>query len=101
MGLMLLLKILFNIIFIVHMRLGILGCVLASFFSNAIICVWMFYELFVMNSEDKLTLKGYRPDWDLIRQVVRVGVPAMLTSLMLNLGFFLITMKRKSTARSY
>jgi putative MATE family efflux protein len=88
--LMLGLKIVFNFIFIVFLRLGILGCVLASFCANAIICVWMFYELFVMNNEDKLTLKGYRPDWDLIRQVVRVGVPAMLTSLMLNLGFFLI-----------
>jgi len=88
--LMLVLKIAFNTLFIVHMHLGILGCVMASFFANAIICVWMFYELFIMNGEDKLTLKGYRPDWDLIRQVVRVGVPAMLTSLMLNLGFFLI-----------
>jgi len=50
----------------------------------------MFHELFRMKGEDQLTLKGYRPDWALIRQVVRVGVPAMLTSLMLNLGFFLI-----------
>ncbi|HML47256.1 MAG TPA: MATE family efflux transporter [Clostridia bacterium] len=90
MALMLVLKILFNFIFIVHMRMGILGCVVASFCANAIICGWMFYELFVMKSEDKLTLKGYRPDWGLIRQVARVGVPAMLTSLMLNLGFFLI-----------
>ena len=88
--LMLVLKILFNFLFIVHLRLGILGCVLASFSANAIICVWMFYELFRMKGEDKLTLNGYRPDWALIRQVVRVGVPAMLTSLMLNLGFFLI-----------
>lgn len=90
MALMLVLKIIFNYIFIVEMKMGILGCVLASFCANAAICVWMFYELFVMKSEDKLTLKGYKPDRELIRQVVRVGVPAMLTSLMLNLGFFLI-----------
>ena len=44
----------------------------------------------MMKGEDRLTLKGYRPDWALIRQVVRVGIPAMLTSLLLNLGFFLI-----------
>lgn len=90
MALMLVLKIIFNIIFIVQMKMGVLGCVLASFCANAIICVWMFYELFVMKGEDKLSLKGYRTDKALIKQTVRVGIPAMLTSLILNLGFFLI-----------
>lgn len=88
--LMLILKIIFNEIFIMRMRLGIPGCILSSLFSNILICIWMFYELFFMKSEDRLTLKGYRPDRELIREVIRVGVPAMLMSLMLNLGFFLI-----------
>lgn len=88
--LMLVLKILFNVVFIVQMRLEVLGCVLSSLCSNIIICIWMFYELFVMKGEDRLTLKGYRPDKELVGEVVRVGIPAMLTSLMLNLGFFLI-----------
>lgn len=90
MALMLVLKIVFNFVFIVYMRMGILGCVLASLCANAIICAWMFYELFIMKSEDRLVLKGFRPDWGLYRQVGHIGVPAMLTSLMLNLGFFLI-----------
>ncbi len=88
--LLLLLKILFNVVFIARMRMEILGCVLSSLFSNVVVCVWMFYELFVRKGEDRLTLAGYRPDRALIREVVRVGIPAMLTSLMLNLGFFLI-----------
>ena len=90
MVIMLVLKIIFNYIFIMKMRLGIPGCILASLFSNILICIWMFVELFVLKGEDQLTLKGYRFDWELIREVIRVGVPAMLMSLMLNLGFYLI-----------
>lgn len=88
--LMLVLKILFNVVFIVWLRMGIVGCVLSSLCSNVIICVWMFYELFLMKGEDRLTLKGYRPDKELIREIFRVGVPAMLTSVMISLAFFLI-----------
>lgn len=88
--LMLVLKIIFNIVFVVVLHLEVVGCVLSSLGANVLICIWMFYELFWMKSEDQLTLKGFRFDRALIRQVVVVGIPAMLTSLMLNLGFFLI-----------
>ncbi|MGX8709613.1 MATE family efflux transporter [Caproiciproducens sp. R1] len=88
--LMLFLKIIFNVVFVVWLRLEVVGCVLSSFCANFLICGWMFYELFVRQGEDKLTLKGFRFDKQLIFQLFRVGVPAMLTSLMLNLGFFLI-----------
>lgn len=90
MVLMLILKIIFNFIFIVWLRLGIAGCVLASFFANVLICIWMFYEMFVQKGENKLTLSGFRFDGTLIHQLVRIGIPAMATSLMLNFGFFLI-----------
>lgn len=88
--LMLVLKILFNYVFIVHFRLEVVGCVLSSLCANVLICIWMFHELFLQKGEDQLSLKGFRFDAELILQVIRVGVPAMLTSLMLNLGFFLI-----------
>jgi Na+-driven multidrug efflux pump len=87
---MLILKIIFNFVFIVWLRMEVVGCVLASLCSNVLICVWMFHELFVKDGEDQLSLKGFRLDKRLIKQLVIVGVPAMLTSLMLNLGFFLI-----------
>lgn len=90
MVIMLALKIIFNIVFVVWLRLEVVGCVLSSFCSNVLICGWMFHELFVKKGEDQLSLKGFRFDRPLIRQLFRVGVPAMLTSLMLNLGFFLI-----------
>jgi putative MATE family efflux protein len=90
MVLLLVLKILFNMVFVALLRLEIVGCILASLCSNILICVWMFYELFVKRGEDKLSLHGFHFDRDLIRQLVRVGIPAMLASLMMNLGFFLI-----------
>jgi putative MATE family efflux protein len=87
---MLLLKVIFNFVFVVLLRLEVVGCVLSSFCSNVLICVWMFYELFVKKGEDQLALKGFRLDKSLIKQLITVGIPAMLTSLMMNLGFFLI-----------
>ena len=90
MVLMLVLKVIFNFIFIVFMRLGIVGCVTASLCANVLICIWMFYELFIQKGENRLSLKGFRFDKDLIKQIIHVGIPAMLTSLMLNFGFFLI-----------
>lgn len=90
MVLMLVLKILFNIVFIVWLRLGIVGCVMASLFANLLICIWMFYELFIQKGEYQLTLKGFKFDRNLLAQLVRIGIPAMLSSLMLNFGFFLI-----------
>lgn len=88
--LMLILKIFFNFVFIYWMRLGVVGCILSSLCSNILICIWMFCELFLMKSEDQLSLKGFRFDKELIRQMIRVGIPAMLSCLMVNLGFFLI-----------
>lgn len=90
MVIMLVLKIIFNFIFVVWLRMEVVGCVLSSFCSNVLICVWMFYELFVKKGEDQLILKGFKLDKKLIGQLIKVGIPAMLTSLMLNFGFFLI-----------
>lgn len=90
MSIMLILKIIFNTIFIAVFHFGIIGSVLSSLMSNILICIWMFYELFIHNGEDKLTIKGFRFDIDIVKRLVRIGIPSMLSSLMLNLGFFLI-----------
>jgi putative MATE family efflux protein len=90
MVLMLFLKILFNFVFIYWFRFGIVGCVLSSLLANVLITVWMFYELFVRQGPDRLELKGFHFEPATIRQLARIGFPAMLNSLMLNLGFFLI-----------
>lgn len=90
MVMMLGLKIVFNLVFIVGLRLGIVGCVLASLGANVIVCVWMYFELFVHQSEDKLELHGFRFDKAVLRQLIHVGIPSMISSVMLQVGFFLI-----------
>lgn len=87
---MLVLKVLFNILFIIILPLGIIGAVIASFASNLIICLWMYYDLFIKESEDKLPLKGFYIDKVIIRRLVNLAIPSILSSMMLNLGFLLI-----------
>ncbi len=90
MVLMLVLKVLFNFLFLAVLKMGLVGCVLASLAANALVTLWMFYELFAKPGEDRLDLKGFRFDWPVIKELARVGLPAMLNSFFLNLGFFLI-----------
>jgi putative MATE family efflux protein len=90
MVLMLVLKILSNTLFIAIFRWNIIGAVMASLLSNILICIWMYYELFIKVSNDRLQIKGFKFDFDIIRELFRIGIPSMLASLILNLGFFLI-----------
>ena len=90
MVIMLILKVIFNTLFIAVFHWGIVGSAMSSLFSNALITVWMYEELFVRDSEDKLYLKGFRFDRQIIGELVRVGTPSMISSFMLNLGFYLI-----------
>lgn len=90
MVIMLGLKILFNLVFIVWLRWDVVGCVASSFCSNVVVSIWMFFELFVGEGEEKLSIRGFRFDRSVLRDLVQLGIPSMISSLMLNLGFFLI-----------
>lgn len=90
MVIMLVLKITFNALFIMIFPFGIVGSVISSLMSNILICIWMFYELFVKSGEDKLIIKGFKFDLKILRRLIHIGIPSMLSSVMLNLGFFLI-----------
>lgn len=87
---MLIFKILFNTLFVAVFSMGLIGSVMASLASNILITFWMFYELFMKKNGDRLEFKGFHFDKDIIKQLLYIGFPSMLSSLMLNLGFFLI-----------
>lgn len=87
---LLVLKVIFNAIFLTGLQLGVRGAALASLCSYVIVSVWMFYDLAIRKSEMRMTLKGFRFDPIAIRQLVSLGIPTMLSSFMINLGFFLI-----------
>lgn len=88
--LMLLLKFIFNMLFIALLHLGLYGAVMSSLASNLLICIWMFYELFIKKGDDRLILKNFKFDFKIIRRLIKIGIPSILSSLMLNFGFFLI-----------
>jgi len=90
MVLMLIFKTVFNAIFVYWLRLGIVGCVISSLLANLIITTWMFHELFMKSGVDRLDLAGFAFDVPVLRKIGKIGSPAMLTSFLLNLGFFLI-----------
>ncbi len=87
---MLILKVIFNLLFIAVFHWGIVGSAMSSLAANALITIWMYVELFVKDSSDKLILKGFRFDRQIIGELLRVGMPSMISSLMLNMGFYLI-----------
>ncbi len=90
MVIMLVLKIAFNALFVAVFKWGLIGSVMSSLASNIIITVWMYYELFLKPDGDRLTLTSFKFDPKIIRNLLHIGFPAMLSSVMLNLGFFLI-----------
>ena len=90
MVIMLVLKLIFNTLFVGLLQLGIVGSVMATLFANIFISFWMYYEMFLIKSEDRLTLKGFRFDISTIKELFRIGVPSMISSAMLSLGFLLI-----------
>lgn len=87
---LLILKIIFNALFLSVLKWGITGAVMASLASYIIIAIWMYYDLFLKESELKLSLSGYCFDKAAIIKLVRLGIPTMISSFMMNLGFFLI-----------
>lgn len=88
--LLLVLKIIFNAIFLTWLRLGVRGAALASFCAYTIVSIWMIYDLVLRKSEMRLDFRGFRFDKSAIGQLIRLGFPTMLSSFMVNLGFFLI-----------
>ncbi|WP_300711956.1 MATE family efflux transporter [uncultured Brachyspira sp.] len=87
---LLLLKILFNFIYVYLFNLGIVGSVLASFSTYSIVTIWMYYDLFLKKGEDTLSLKDFKFDSSVLKELMIIGVPSMLNTFLTNLGFFLI-----------
>lgn len=87
---MLFLKIAFNFVFIALFNFGIIGSVISTFLANLLISIWMYFELFVFKSDDRLEIRGFRFDHEVIREMFKIGIPSMLSTVMMNLAFFLI-----------
>ncbi|WP_308534111.1 MATE family efflux transporter [uncultured Peptoniphilus sp.] len=90
------LKLIFSFIFLKVFSLGAKGAVFSSFCSYTIITLWLYYDLFIKQQDYRLSFKNFRPDWASIREYIRIGLPSMLASMFVYLGFFLINMEVQS-----
>ena len=88
--LLLILKIIFNSIFLYVLKMGIVGAVMASLFSYIVVTIWMFYDLFLKSEDIKLNLRSYTIKLPIIKRLLKIGFPSMLNYAFLYLGFFLI-----------
>lgn len=90
---LLLLKIIFNSIFLAVLHWGVIGAVMASLCSYIVIAIWMYYDLFIKESMTKLDLRGFSFDFKLLKRLLKLALPTMLTYSLINIGFFLINME--------
>ena len=88
--LLLILKIIFNSIFLYVLKMGIVGAVMASLFSYIVVTIWMFHDLFLKSGDIKLNLRSYAIKLPIIKRLLKIGFPSMLNYAFLYLGFFLI-----------
>lgn len=87
---LLVLKVIFNTIFLYIFRMGIVGAVMATLFSYITITIWMFHDLFIKKSEFKLDLRTYHMKFPIIKKLISLGFPSMISYMLIYLGFFLI-----------
>lgn len=90
---LLLLKIIFNSIFLAVLHWGVIGAVMASLCSYIVIAIWMYYDLFIKESMTKLDLRDFSFDFKLLKRLLKLALPTMLTYSLINFGFFLINME--------
>lgn len=87
------LKVAFNALFIWLLDWGLVGAVMSTLVSSILISVWMYFEMFQKPGPDRLSLAGFRFDRPILRELVQIGFPSMLSSVILSMGFFLINIE--------
>lgn len=89
-------KLIFNSLFLTWLQLDEVGAVLASFCSYLLISIWMIYDLYFIPSETQLSFRHIRPDWTYLSSLFRLGLPSILSSTMISIGFVLINAEAAS-----
>lgn len=87
---LLLLKLLFNYVYLIYLNLGIKGSVYASITAYFFTTLWMYYDLFIRKYEYKLSLKKFKFKKEVLKELVKLSIPSMLAYMTINLAFMLI-----------
>ncbi len=87
---LLILKIFFNTIYLTVFKMGLEGTIYASLTAYVLTGFWMYYDLFMKKSKFKLNIGEYEFDYAVVKEMIRLSVPTILSFTSINLGFYLI-----------
>lgn len=84
------LKIIFNYIFIIHLQLSILGAGIATLSTNLLIALFEISDLYLLKDEINLYIKGLKLEKKMIALFVKLGIPSAISNGANSLGFVLV-----------
>lgn len=87
---LIILKIIFNTVFLYFFKLKIFGAVIATFCSYVVVTIWMYHDLFIKKDDMRLEIKKYKFIPPIVKKLLRIGFPSMISYMLIQLGFFLI-----------
>ena len=71
-------------------RMGVVGAAFATTIARIVAALIAIEHLFKGKSGFKITLKDLFPDWELIKQVFKIGLPSSISYSVTSLGFVVI-----------
>jgi len=77
-------------IFIFYLDLGIKGAALATLLARAIMLFYVVYQLFIRDTPMRLRLKNLKPEFNYIKEITRLGIPASIGQATIAMGFVVL-----------
>ncbi|QWT55357.1 MATE family efflux transporter [Christensenella sp. MSJ-20] len=68
-------------------KLGVAGAAIATVLGQIIACIFSLYIVLTKDHEVSIQLRGFRPQWEIIKQIYVVGAPSIV---MQSVGSFLL-----------
>lgn len=79
-----------NALLIYGFKLGVAGAAFATLFARAIGCIISTIKLTDANSEIFIDRIGWKPDWQMIKSILRIGIPSGLENTFFQFGRVLV-----------
>ena len=84
------LNVLLNLFFVIVLKMTVNGVAIATVLSNAVSAVLLFIRLLRTDKVIQLAWKKLRIDWKTLGQIIRIGLPAGIQSMVFNLANIVI-----------
>lgn len=79
-----------NALLIFGFGMGVKGAAIATLFARMAGCVVSLYRLTKPDSEIYISRHGWKPDWSLIKNILRIGIPSGFENTFFQLGRVLV-----------